>query len=122
MRKRAFVGAALAVAAAGLAVAPSTAQADARDCPPGEFCAWTLPDYKGEWGHWSGNADPWPEPIHDSDNSWVNHGFSNPGTPDHVKVWNGWGVNTLCLAPGQEVPHNPDAKERGSAHTWEHRC
>ncbi|KQV93613.1 peptidase inhibitor family I36 protein [Streptomyces sp. Root369] len=125
MRKTFITAAGLFLAAGtALAVVPGTAQA-AAPCSQGSFCAYSDANYGGLSVGWTGDDGWWESNIADEDSSWANHGISGPGIKDHVKVyasaWQGGGV-TICLSPGQEVPYNAAANDRGDSHTWTSSC
>ncbi|MYT73662.1 MULTISPECIES: peptidase inhibitor family I36 protein [unclassified Streptomyces] len=115
----------LAAAALALGGAAVTTTAYAAQCPSGEFCAWTDADYTGMRWNWSGDDRDWEPGIQDEDSSWANHGISGPGIKDHVQVYENpglIGLGTVCLAPGQEIPHDGWGNDSGDSHTWKMEC
>ncbi|UNO44313.1 peptidase inhibitor family I36 protein [Streptomyces sp. MST-110588] len=113
---------ALLLLTGGLAAA---SPAGAANCPSGEFCAWTYPNFGGQRVNWSGDDDEWEAPIADADSSWANHAVSGPGIKDHVQVYENpgqVGLGTVCLGPGQEVASDSWANDSGGSHKWVMEC
>ena len=122
-RPIAVLAAALLIAGA-LATDPASAAA-AADCPAGDFCVWTGPDFTGQRFTFSGDEEEWDDALSQKDTSWVNHAQSGPGVKDHIVVYSGRdykGGVTLCLAPGQEVSRNRAAADRGASSRWTAFC
>lgn len=97
----------------------------ATNCPPGNFCAWTEPQFQGQRANWAGDDELWESYIEIEDSSWSNQAISGPGIKDHVAIYSkpdGQGEMTLCLAPGQEVANNAAASDRGQSHKWVESC
>ncbi|KAF9165022.1 hypothetical protein DFQ26_000708 [Actinomortierella ambigua] len=102
-----------------------SANAAVEDCPAGSFCVWSNANYDGRMSEWPGDDNWWESWIADDDSSWANHLVSGPGIKDHVKVYEDpelSGDTTICLGPGQEVPYDAAANDRGNSHEFVFSC
>lgn len=124
-RPTAFLAAALLVAGA-LATAPTPASAtSAVDCPAGNFCVWTGPNFTGRRVALSSDESEWEDDVSHQDASWANHAQSDPGVKNHVAVYSGpnyTGSVTLCLGPGEEVSSSRSAAGQGVSSRWTMSC
>lgn len=117
-------GAVLAATGAALGafvITAPAAQADIRDCPASQVCAWQHPDFVGYMGHAVGSDPNWNNKIENKDSSWFNNGV---GYPSAVRIFtkHKYTGDYWCMEAGYYDNYDDDVSDKGSSHKWVPSC